>query len=83
MVEPRTRKFEVENTQFLDHSPHNNMKPIGVAIFEASEQGNVSDKEKEQASIRRAKRRLKQRKGIDPEVHSGENTDEDKTESPK
>jgi hypothetical protein len=53
------------------------MRPIGKLVYESSEQGTTTDKEKEESGKKAAKRRIKLRKGIDPEVFAGEDNDKD------
>jgi hypothetical protein len=53
------------------------MIPIGTLVFEAEEQGTTTDKEKEESGKKAAKRRIKLRKGVDPEVFAGEDKDKD------
>ena len=48
---------------------HDSMQPIGTAVIEGSEQGTLTDEEKQKSGKESAKRRVRLRKGIDPEVY--------------
>ena len=47
------------------------MKIIGKILFE-TEQGTTTDAEKDESAKKATRRRIKLRKGIDPEVYAGE-----------
>ena len=59
------------------------MIPIGTVVFEAAEQGTTTDQEKGESSRKAARRRIKLRKGVDPEIFAGEETEEEKKEAKK
>ena len=63
------QKKDKKDKKASTNGVHDSMQPIGTAMLERSEQGTLTDEEKQKSGKESAKRRVRLRKGIDPEVY--------------